>query len=117
SSLMDAAIIGLLLKRPVHFFTRGDVFINKGVNYIFSRLRMIPVYTHEGEGRGRSTVGFNEASYKKAEKILTKGGLLLFFPEGNSRPGHQLALLRKGVFRMAFRAAEENDFRYDIPFI
>lgn len=114
SSLMDAALIGLLAKRPVHFFTRGDVFINKPVHIILSKLRMIPVYNHEG---GRNTREHNDESFKKAEKILSAGGVILFFPEGNSKTGHKLMPLRKGVFRMAFQAAVKNNFSYDIPFI
>lgn len=114
SAVMDAAIIGMLSNRPVYFFTRGDVFINKRVNWLLESLHMLPVHNHE---KGRNTLRDNDESFVKAEEILSTGGILLFFPEGNSRIKRNLSPLRKGVFRMAFQTAIKNDFRYDIPFI
>lgn len=114
SAVMDAAMMGVLVNRPVYFFTRGDVFINKRVNRLLSALRMIPVHNHED---GRNTLHHNDDSFTKAEEILSAGGILLFFPEGNSRIKRNLSPLRKGVFRMAFQTAIKNNYRYDIPFI
>jgi 1-acyl-sn-glycerol-3-phosphate acyltransferase len=114
SAVMDAAVMGVLLDRPVYFFTRGDVFIDKRVNWLLERLRMLPVHNHE---KGRNTLHNNDESFIKAEKILADGGILLFFPEGNSRIKRNLSPLRKGVFRLAFQAAMKNNFSYDIPFI
>ncbi|MBC8034996.1 MAG: 1-acyl-sn-glycerol-3-phosphate acyltransferase [Chitinophagaceae bacterium] len=114
SSLMDAALLGLLIKRPLYFLTRADVFVSKPVNFILSLLHMIPVQSHDND---RDSIEANSKSFEKAAGILSKGGILLFFPEGNSSTGHKLFPLRKGVFRLAFQTAFMNDFKYNIPFI
>src|SRR5687768_2737853 len=103
SSLMDAALLGILLKRPIHYFTRGDVFKYKLVSAIFSALNMIPVFDHAG----RKTLNHNDESFLKAKQILKQGGLILFFPEGSSHIDRRLAPLKKGAFRLAFQAANE----------
>src|SRR5687768_5815054 len=96
SALMDAALIGILLKRFVYFFTKGVVFISKPLNFFLNALHMSPIHNHRG---GRDSVNINEESYVKAERILSAGGIVLFFPEGNSKTDHQLMPFRKGVFR------------------
>src|SRR4051812_17520018 len=81
SSLMDAAILGVLMKRHIHYFTRGDLFRNRLARIIMERLNMIPVHDHEG---GKETLNDNRSSFKKATGILHKGGIIVFFAEGSS---------------------------------
>jgi 1-acyl-sn-glycerol-3-phosphate acyltransferase len=114
SSLMDAALLGVLASRPVYFFTRGDVFINKPVKRILSWLHMLPVYPHQ---TSRSTVGINEDSFSKARNILAAGGVIVFFPESTSHPERELYPLRKGIFRLAFQTAASNNFRFELPIV
>jgi 1-acyl-sn-glycerol-3-phosphate acyltransferase len=103
SSLMDAAILGILLHRPIHYFTCGDVFKNKFVSPVFTALNMIPVFDHAG----RTTLDNNDESFKKAAAILKKGGLILFFPEGSSHIDRKLMPFKKGAFRLAVTVAAE----------
>lgn len=114
SSLMDAALIGILLKRPIYYFARGDVFINKPITTILSWLHMMPVHNHDG---GRKTLDVNESSFSEGQRILSKGGIIVFFPESTSHVERQLMTFRKGVFRLAFKTATDNNFSFDIPII
>src|SRR4051812_5970740 len=75
SSLMDAALLGVLFKRPLYFFTRGDVFSNKPASAIMRALHMIPVYDHEA---GRETITHNDKSFETAKEILAAGGMIIF---------------------------------------
>ncbi len=114
SSLMDAALLGILLKRPAYFFARGDVFINKPVRIILSWLHMMPIHNHEA---GRHTLTSNNDSLQDGQRILESGGIVVFFPESNSHVERQLLPFRKGVFRLAFKTAADNQFRFEIPII
>jgi 1-acyl-sn-glycerol-3-phosphate acyltransferase len=114
SSLMDAALLGILIKRPLYFFARGDVFVNAFVERLLARFHMLPVHPHDG---GRKTLGDNNAAFSRAEKILLDGGIIIFFPEGVSHTDKQLKPLRKGVFRLAFNTAAKRNFEMNIPLI
>ncbi|MEO6316086.1 MAG: 1-acyl-sn-glycerol-3-phosphate acyltransferase [Chitinophagaceae bacterium] len=114
SSLMDAALLGILLKRRAWFFARGDVFVNKPVQKILGWLHMMPVHSHQG---GRNTLQANSNSFSAAQKILSQGGVIVFFPESYSHTEHHLLPFRKGVFRLAFDTAVAKNFSFDIPVV
>jgi len=114
SSLMDAALLGILLKRKAWFFARGDVFVNKPVQKILWWLHMMPVHSHQG---GKKTLDANHDSFSSGQQILSAGGIIVFFPESYSHIEHQLLPFRKGVFRLAFNTATEHQFSFDIPII
>ncbi|MEP6749024.1 MAG: 1-acyl-sn-glycerol-3-phosphate acyltransferase [Bacteroidota bacterium] len=114
SSLMDAALLGILLKRKAYFFARGDVFVNKPVQKILWWLHMMPVHSYQG---GRNTLQVNNLSFSSGQQILSKGGIIVFFPESYSHTEHHLMPFRKGVFRLAFDTASANNFSFDIPIV
>jgi 1-acyl-sn-glycerol-3-phosphate acyltransferase len=114
SSLMDAALLGVLISRPVHFFTRADVFSGKFYSRILDALHMLPINDHQA---GRNTLSANNQSFLKAQQILAKGGIVVFFPEGISHSERKLLPLRKGVFRLAFQSAVCDNFHKNIPVI
>src|ERR1700712_1848937 len=74
SSLMDAALLGVLISRPVHFFTRADVFSGKFYSRILDALHMLPINNHDA---GRNTLTANNESFSKAQEILAKGGIVV----------------------------------------
>ncbi|HTL09267.1 MAG TPA: 1-acyl-sn-glycerol-3-phosphate acyltransferase [Chitinophagaceae bacterium] len=114
SSLMDAALLGILLKRKAWFFTRGDVFANGFVAGLLKRFHMIPVHSHAG---GRNTLDDNKDGFLAGRDILVAGGIIVFFPESSSHTEHHLLPFRKGVFRIAFEAAAATGYKVAIPVI
>lgn len=114
SSLMDAALMGILLKRKAWFFARGDVFINRTVCQLLRWLHMLPVHGHV---RGKNKMDVNDSSFEAGRKILREGGIIVFFPESTSHIERELYAFRKGVFRLGFDAAVNGEKRIDIPVI
>ena len=43
NALIDPLLLAVTLKEPIHFFTRGDIFI-KPLKGILRRLNLLPVY-------------------------------------------------------------------------
>ena len=114
SSLMDAAILGVLMKRRIHYFARGDLFRNRFVARILESLNMIPVFHHEG---GKRTLNDNDIGFERASTILAKGGMIVFFSEGMSHIERVLMPLRKGAFRLGFQTSKQTAFQPGIPVI
>ncbi len=114
SSLMDAALLGILLKRRAWFFARGDVFVNKPIQTLLWWFHMMPVHSHQA---GRNTLTANTGSFSTGQQILSKGGIIVFFPESSSHTEHRLLPFRKGVFRLAFDTAVAQNFSTDIPIV
>lgn len=114
SSLMDAALLGVLLRRPLWYFTRGDVFINRPVRKLLSWLHMIPVHQH---AKGRATLNDNDDSFSEARAILGRDGIIVFFPESTSHTDRRLWAFRKGVFRLAFQTMADHGFSLRLPIV
>ena len=113
SSLMDAALLGILIKRPLYFYARGDVFANRFISRLLWQFHMMPVHGHQG----KNTLSLNRDSFSSGKKILQDGGVIVFFPESSSHTERQLLPFRKGVFRLAFDTAETAGFAFDIPIV
>ncbi len=105
ASFLDAMIMGVKLRRPIHYYVRSDIFRGRFARFIFQQLHMIPIYSRE---KDKTELHRNADSFNIGEEVLRKGGLLLIFPEGNSRIEKNLLPLKKGVSRIALQALEKN---------
>lgn len=106
NGFMDAMVIGAVLKRKIHFFTRGDVFRHKWADKLLRSIGMLPVYRLKD---GKDSLQLNEASNQAALEILSKGGAVLIFAEGASDMAKMVRPLKKGPFRLAVHAAVHSD--------
>lgn len=114
ASFLDAMLLAVLMRRPLHFFARSDIFRNKWANRILRTFHMIPIYNIE---HGKSNLVRNEETFEEGEKVLTERGLLLIFPEGTSRIDRIMLPLKKGTARVALQTESKQDFSLGLQVI
>jgi 1-acyl-sn-glycerol-3-phosphate acyltransferase len=97
ASFLDAMIMGVKLRRPIHYYVRSD-YLKRFARFIFTHL-------HDPHlQQGKSEIHRNANSFTIGEEVLRKGGVLLTFPEGYSRVERNILPLKKGVSRIALQA-------------
>ena len=105
NAFMDAVLAAVFIDKPLHFLTRSDVFVPP-YDRILRSLNMMPVYRIRD---GYEKLKKNKETFDHCDKVLSKGEVVLVFPEGNMGPGHALRPLTKGTSRMAFQAQASLD--------
>ncbi|HVS29121.1 MAG TPA: lysophospholipid acyltransferase family protein [Solirubrobacteraceae bacterium] len=93
-SFLDPFVIATLLRRPIYFVAKEELFRNRLQGWLLNALGAFPVQ------RGRS----DEEMIKTAKAILERGDVVLIFPEGTRvRPG-PLGNAKRGVGRLALES-------------
>lgn len=72
TSISDILFLGILCPRQVHFMGKDEIFKNKILAFLFTRLGAFPVNRRTGD----------KGAINKAEEILSEGKILGIFPEG-----------------------------------
>lgn len=90
-SFMDPWVIGMMLRRPVYYVAKTELFHRRPVAWLLSSLGAFPVERGQGD---RDAMG-------AARRILERGDVVVIFPEGTrTRPG-PLGAPKRGVGRLA----------------
>lgn len=90
-SFLDPFIIGTLMRRPVYYVAKRELFSNRLTGWFLNSLGAFPV------NRGAS----DEEMVTTAKAILARGDAIVIFPEGTRiRPG-TLGEPKRGIGRMA----------------
>lgn len=111
ASFLDAMVLAVFLRRSLHFYVRGDIFSHPIAYRILTILHMIPIYSKE---HGEGILEKNKRTFDRGRKLLSKGKMLLVFPEGFSRLSKELAPLKKGAARVALQTAFGDGQKTDI---
>ncbi len=114
NSFLDAVVLAVMLKRPLHFLARSDVFETAWQRWILGKLHMIPIYRLE---EGKENLGKNQSTFEQCKALFEAGEMVLIFPEGFSIPEKRLRKLKKGAAKIAFESEEANGFQLNIQVI
>ncbi|TVR74567.1 MAG: hypothetical protein EA408_02330 [Marinilabiliales bacterium] len=106
NALMDALAVLLTNQYQPVYLARADIFRNRFAAMILRFLKIVPVYRFRD---GVGSMGQNEATFEKTSAVLAGGGCIGIMPEGNHGDQKRIRMLKKGIFRIAFRAMD--DFR------
>ncbi len=105
NALMDALAVLLTNRYQPVYLARADIFKNRLAAMILRFLKIMPVYRFRD---GVGTMGQNEDTFRNTTAVLAQGGCIGIMPEGNHGEQKRLRTLKKGIFRIAFRAIEES---------
>ena len=105
SSFMDALLIAVFAKRPMHFLARGDAFNNRILATAFRSFNMLPVYRIS---EGKENLDKNFETFDAVHDALTRNEMVLIFGEGVSVNNWDLRKQKKGAARIILRAWKSN---------
>ena len=105
NSFLDAVLMDILFEQPVWSLTRGDAFLNKRVNNILFKLKMLPVYR---PSEGVENLSENYKTFDSCIELFKRNAVVLIFSEGLCVNEWHLRPLKKGTARLAYKCLEEN---------
>ncbi|MDR1459002.1 MAG: 1-acyl-sn-glycerol-3-phosphate acyltransferase [Bacteroidales bacterium] len=103
NGLMDCVTLLAIFKKPITFFAKSALFVNKMALGFLTFLRIMPAYRQR---EGIQNVTKNEDNFLKAVDLLLLGFPLCIMPEGGQHEKHHLYPFVKGPFRIAFYTQE-----------
>ena len=90
-SFLDPFVIGTLVKRPVYYMAKRELFEKRWQAWILNALGAFPVDRGAGDGEAMAT----------ARAILERGDCVVVFPEGTRIRRGGLSTPKRGVGRLA----------------
>ena len=90
-SFLDPWVVGVCLRRPVHFVAKRELFEKRWMGWLLNSLGAFPIRRGDSDGEAMET----------ARLVLERGGALVIFPEGTRIRTEGLAEPKRGVGRLA----------------
>lgn len=106
NTLMDALVVLQADRGPSSYGARADLFRKPVLSSLLRRLRILPLARARD---GREAVAGNEEIFDEVVECLGHDVPFCIFSEGTHRTKHSLLPLKKGVWRVATRAAKKLD--------
>lgn len=114
NAFLDPSLAGIVIRRGVHFLTRGDVFKGKLLSAFFHSLHMLPIFRRRD---GIQNLKKNDATFESCWKLLKLGKIVLIYPEGDCVLENHLRPFRPGLNKLIFEAYHHYPEIDEIPII
>jgi 1-acyl-sn-glycerol-3-phosphate acyltransferase len=114
NALMDALAVDFAANRSVVFLARADIFKKPFVAKILNMLRILPIYRIRD---GFEALGNNQEVFDNTIAVLKSNYPICILPEGSHEGVKRLRPLKKGIFRIALQAEENNEFKLNLHII
>lgn len=116
SAFMDPLVLGILIKKPLYFFARADIFKPGFVNWITKKAHLSPIYRIVD---GAELLEKNDEVFLSAYRLLHQKKTLLLFGEGFTDEVfiRRLKPLKKGSMRIALGAESKFNFNLNVHIV
>lgn len=101
----EPIILACLLRMPIHFLVRGDLFRNPWLRHILINTNQIPIFRFKD---GIKNLRENQKYLDLLKDKLVAGERIMIFVEGSTENEMQLRTPQKGIARIAQDALKEN---------
>jgi 1-acyl-sn-glycerol-3-phosphate acyltransferase len=101
SAFLEASILTTVMKRPIHFLVRGDMF-NPRFQWLFNWTKQIPIYRQKD---GISNLRKNASTFELTYQKLGEGEAVLIFPEAKTILEKKMRPIQRGTAHLAFGTA------------
>lgn len=98
SAFMEASVLSTVMKRPIHFLVRGDMF-HPRFRWLFEWTKQIPIYRQKD---GISNLRKNASSFDLTYRKLSEGEAVLIFPEAKTILEKKMRPIQRGTAHLAF---------------
>lgn len=102
NALIDPALVFCITGRKVTFLAKAPLFKMPVIGWLLKGLDALPVFRKQDDP---TQMAKNEGTLDAAADALVAGRAITVFPEGKSHSDPQLADLKTGAARIAFKAA------------
>ncbi|MFN8357964.1 MAG: 1-acyl-sn-glycerol-3-phosphate acyltransferase [Spirosomataceae bacterium] len=103
SSAMDGILLALMLRRPLHFLARSDVFNAPWKRKFLGAIHLLPIYRMQ---EGYENLTKNDDTFSECFDLFRRNGTIIIFPEGFNVHEKRLRPLKKGAAKLALQAQE-----------
>ena len=110
-TLLDPLVLVVFGFREPAFLARADIFQNETSRKFLKGLRMLPIYRKK---EATDFVERNKSIFDNCAYLLEHKKSFTIFVEGSHLGRRKLRPLKKGFARIAFQAAQEQNFEEDI---
>ncbi len=99
--------------RKPNFITRADIFaLHPLANKFLRSIGLLPAFRIAYDGA--ENLGKNQETFNITAKALLNGATVMMYPEAGHQDKHWLGTFSYGYTKMAFEAAESDDFKTEI---